>query len=187
MDVVGGRVVLRTVVWCVGVLAVGAGLLAGLVLGLGEVVGPRPAHSDPAAGTGPREFARLATADPRAALASCTPARGTEVDALAGSLRAGAVPGAQRYAVVDGPLTFVSVPVTGVRTAGDRAVWVWGGGGWAAVTEDARTLSPALPGPAVYGITAEAPGAQRVASCVEAALRAGDGPTVGPTVPGAGG
>lgn len=181
-----GRVVLRTVSWCVGVLAGGAGLLAALVLGFGLIVGPDAAHSDPVPDTGAREFARLATTDPRAALASCAPARGTDFDALSGTLTRGAVPAAQRYAVVDGPFTFVSAPVTGMGTAGDRAVWVWGGGGWAAVTDDARTLSPVLPGPQVYGLTADAPGAQRAASCVDAAVRAGVSPadpSVGPVPP----
>lgn len=181
-----GRVVLRTVAWCVGVLAAGAGLLGALVVGFGLVVGPDAAHSDPAPDAAARDFALLATTDPAAALASCTPARGTDLDALSSTFTDGAVPAAQRYAVVDGPLTFVAARVTGVDTDGDRAVWVWGGGGWAAVTGDARAVSPVLPGPSVYGITAEAPGAQKAASCVDAAVRAGStaaDPTVGPVSP----
>lgn len=163
-------VLLRTAAWCLGVLLAGAGLLTGAVVALGTVVVADPAHSAPAITAGER-FSRLVATDPQAALQRCTAARGTDFDALAGALRAGAVAGSPRFAVVEGPLRFLAAPVTGAGTDGDRAVWVWGGRGFAAVTDDARALSPDLPGPQAYGVTADAPGALRVAGCVEAAQR----------------
>lgn len=166
-----GSLALRTLAWCTGVLLAGAALLAGLVVGLGTLVGPAPAYSVPTPDEEGRRFARLAVVDPAAALRSCTPARGTDFDALAGALREGAVPQPQRYAVVDGPLTFLSAPVSGAGTAGDAAVWVWSGQGYAAVSTDARTLSPDLPGSQIYGVTADAPGAVRARACVDAARR----------------
>ncbi|MEQ3554294.1 hypothetical protein WIS52_27835 [Pseudonocardia nematodicida] len=163
--------VLRTVAWCVGTLLVGAGLLTAVVVGFGALVGEPEAYSEPDPETVLTDFTRLATTDPAAALRSCTPARGTDFDALAGSLRPGAVPDDQRYLDVDGDLTFLSAPVGGAGDDGDRAVWVYGRQGFAAVSDDARRLSPDLPGPQAYGVTAEAPGAVRVATCVEAAER----------------
>ncbi|MEJ8279905.1 hypothetical protein [Pseudonocardia spirodelae] len=181
-----GSVVLRTVAWCAGVLLAGAAVLVAVVAGFGAFVAPAEARSD--RDVDPvTAFTRLAADDPAAALRSCTPARGTDVDALAGALPAGAVPGSERFVVADGDLTFVSAPITGtVRGAGDRAVWAWGRQGFAAVTDDARALTPELPGPAVYGTGPDAAGAVRVATCVEAAQRAarsGAARTQGPVAP----
>lgn len=169
-----GSLVLRTVGWCAGVLLAGAGLLTVLVVGVGALVGPGEAHSDDRPDTALQEFTRLAADDPGAALRACTPARGTDFDALAAALPPGAVPGEQRFVVTEGPLLFLSAPVAGddlVERDGDRAVWVYGGQGFAAVTGDARSLSPDLPGPALYGLDPEASGVVRVATCVEAAVR----------------
>jgi len=188
-----GSLVLRTVAWCAGVLLAGAGLLTALVVGVGALVGPEEAHSDDRPDTALQEFTRLAADDPGAALRACTPARGTDFDALAAALSPGAVPGEQRFAVTEGPLLFLSAPVDGddlVERDGDRAVWVYGGQGFAAVTDDARSLSPDLPGPAFYGVDAEASGVVRVATCVEAALRAeasGVAAEQGPALPVGGG
>lgn len=181
-----GSVVVRTVAWCAGVVLVGAGVLAAVVVGFGALVAPGEARAsreiDPAT-----EFARLAVDDPAAALRSCTPARTTVVDALSGSLPVGAVPGADRFTATDGDLTFVSAPIAGtLRGAGDRAVWAWGRQGFAAVTDDARALTPELPGPSLYGTGPDAAGAVRAATCVEAAQRAGGpgaAPTQGPVAP----
>ena len=170
-----GSPVLRTVAWCAGVLLVGAGLLTAVVVGFGALVGPAEARTDkeldgPAVAA--QEFAGLAAADPATALRSCTPARATEFDALAGALRAGAVPAGERYAVVEGSLLFLSAPVTGDGLGaggGDRAVWAYGRQGFAAVTDGARELSPDLPGPELYGVDARAPGAVRAVACVGAA------------------
>ncbi|MEV1292488.1 hypothetical protein [Pseudonocardia sp. NPDC049635] len=170
-----GSLVLRTVAWCTGVLLAGAGLLVALAVGVGALVGPEEARSDDDPDTALQEFTRLAADDPAAALRACTPARGTDFDALAAALTPGAVPGEHRFAVTEEPLLFLSAPVDGeglVERDGDRAVWVYGGQGFAAVTDDARSLSPDLPGPGLYGVDAETPGVVRVATCVEAALRA---------------
>ncbi|MBC3191198.1 hypothetical protein H7X46_09010 [Pseudonocardia sp. C8] len=181
--------VLRTVAWCVGVLLVGAGLLTAVVVGAGTLVGPAEARAGkqidgPAGAAG--DFARLAAADPEAALRSCTPARGTDFDALVGALPTGAVPAGERYAVTDGDVVFLSAPVVGEDLAvadGDRAVWAYGRQGFAAVTDDARALSADLPGPELYGLDAASPGVVRVASCVDAAQRvAGTAPE--PAQPG---
>ncbi|MFP5070450.1 hypothetical protein ACLFMI_12380 [Pseudonocardia nantongensis] len=181
-----GALALRTLAWCTGVLLAGAALLTAVVVGVGALMGPDPAYSGPPADTAGQEFARLAATDPATALRSCTEARGTDFDALAGALREGTLSRERRYAVVEGPLTFLAAPVTGAGTAGDDAVWAWGGQGFAAVSTDARTLSPDLPGPQAYGVTADAPGAVRAAACVEAARRVGEPgvrPAMGPTAP----
>ncbi|OSY38522.1 hypothetical protein C8E95_6259 [Pseudonocardia autotrophica] len=184
-----GSLVLRTAAWCAGVLLAGAGLLTALVVGVGALVGPGEAHSDDRPDTALQEFTRLAADDPGAALRACTPARGTDFDALAGTLPAGAVVAEQRFAVVDGELLFLSAPVAGDELAerdGDRAVWVYGRHGFAAVTDDARALSPDLSGPALYGVDTETSGVVRVATCVEAALRASESGVAaeqGPAVP----
>ncbi|MFP5020686.1 hypothetical protein [Pseudonocardia phyllosphaerae] len=178
-------VVLRTLAWCVAVLAAGGALLGALVFGLGSLVHPEPAHSEPPPDTATAEFRTLAATDPVAALRQCPAARPTDFDALAASLRAGVRPAPQRYAVTDGALTYITAPVRGAGTSGDAAVWVWGGQGFAAVTDDARLLSPRLPGPQLYRIGPDAPGAVRAAACTEAALRVTTGApgVAGPTVP----
>ncbi|OLL73085.1 hypothetical protein Ae168Ps1_1467c [Pseudonocardia sp. Ae168_Ps1] len=172
-----GSLVLRTVAWCVGVVLVGAAVLTAVVVGAGMLVGPAQAEAGKeidGAVTAAQDFARLAATDPAAALASCTPARDTDADALAGALPDGARMAAQRYAVPGGDVEFLAARVSGAdvgETGGDRAVWAYGRQGFAAVTDDARALSPDLPGPQLYGTTAESPGAVRAASCVDAAVR----------------
>lgn len=182
--------VVRTVAWCTGVLLVGGGLLTAVVVGFGALLGPAEAQAGkeldgPAAAA--EEFTRLAAADPGAALRSCRPARDTDFDALAGALPAGAMAGAARYAVTDEDLVLLAAPVAGDDLAegdGDRAVWAYGRAGFAAVTDDARALSPDLPGAEIYGVDPGAPAVVRAATCVDAAQRvAGVSPEPGPTVP----
>lgn len=176
-----GTLVRRTVAWCAGVVLAGAAVLTAVVVGFGALVGPAEAEAGKELDTptaAAEQFARLAAEDPAAALASCTPARRTDFDALAGALTAGATASDQRYAVRDGDVVLLSAPITGEDLGegdGDRAVWAYGRHGFAAVTEDARALSPELPGPRLYGLHAQAPGVVRAASCVDAALRV-DGP-----------
>lgn len=182
--------VVRTVAWCIGVLLAAGGLLAAVVLGFGAFLGPAEAQAGkeldgPAAAA--REFARRAGTDPGAALRSCVPARATDFDALAGALPAGAVAAEQRYVVPDAGLALLAAPVIGEDLAesdGDRAVWAYGRAGFAAVTDDARALTPDLPGPELYGLDPEAPAVVRAATCVEAAQRVPTAsPDRGPAVP----
>ncbi|ANY08526.1 hypothetical protein [Pseudonocardia sp. HH130630-07] len=171
-----GSLVLRTVAWCAGAVLVGAAVLTAAVVGFGALVGPAEAEADKqidTAAVAARDFARLAETDPRAALVSCSPARGTDFDALAGALPPGARAGEARYAVADGEVVLLAAPIVGTEgeNDGDRAVWAYGRQGFAAVTEDARALSPGLPGPRIYALDPSSPGVVRAASCVEAAQR----------------
>lgn len=174
--------VLRTVAWCVGVVLAGAAVLSAVVVGLGALVGPAEAEAGKeldGAATSAQQFARLAADDPRAALASCTPARATDFDALAGALPEDTVAADERYAVTDGAHVLLAARVTGDALTGadsDRAVWAYGRQGFAAVTDDARALTPDLPGPQLYGIDAGAPAVVRAASCVDAAERVAGSP-----------